>query len=113
MLLGTVGLGIILVRNAIERSAELAALRAFGFSRSTLSLMLLTESGFLLAVGILIGSAAAVLAAAPHVISSPGTIALRPLFGTLAAVVLVGMGASALAVRFALPIPLLQPLKGN
>ncbi|MEC7841371.1 MAG: ABC transporter permease [Candidatus Latescibacterota bacterium] len=113
LLLGTVGLGIILVRNAIERSAELAALRAFGFRRSTLSLMLLTESGFLLAVGILIGSAAAVLAAAPHVISSPGTIALRPLFGTLAAVVLVGMGASALAVRFALPIPLLQPLKGN
>jgi len=113
LLLGTAGLGIILVRNAIERRAELAALRAFGFRRSTLSLMLLTESGFLLAVGIFIGSAAAMIAAAPHVISSPGAIAAGPLVGTLAAVVGVGMGASAVAARFALRIPLLQPLKGN
>ena len=45
LLLGTLGLGIVLLRNVIERSGELATLRAFGFRRTTLSLMLLSENG--------------------------------------------------------------------
>ncbi|KAA0226695.1 hypothetical protein EDS67_19980, partial [candidate division KSB1 bacterium] len=40
LLLGTLGLGIILLRNVIERRGELATLRAFGFREATLRHML-------------------------------------------------------------------------
>ena len=72
LLLGTLGLGIVLLRNVIERSGELATLRAFGFRRNTLSLMLLAENGFLLLIGILIGTVSALVAVAPH-LTTPGT----------------------------------------
>ena len=111
LLLGTLGLGIILLRNVIERSGELATLRAFGFRRSTLSLMLLSENGFLLLIGILIGTASALIAVTPHLMT-PGVQA--PWFSlvmTLVSVFLVGMVASAIAVCFALRRPLLPALK--
>ena len=47
MLLGTVGLAVVLVRNVLERRAELATLRAFGFRRSALSRLVLVENAFL------------------------------------------------------------------
>ena len=37
LLLGTLGLGIVLLRNVIERRGELAVLRAFGFRRAARS----------------------------------------------------------------------------
>ncbi len=52
LLLGTLGLGVLLLRNTIERRGELAMLRAMGFRQSTLSRMVLVENAFLLAVGI-------------------------------------------------------------
>ena len=51
LLLGTLGLGIVLLRNVIERRGELAVLRAFGFRRAVLSRMLLAENGFFNARG--------------------------------------------------------------
>ena len=111
LLLGTLGLGIVLLRNVIERSGELATLRAFGFRRNTLSLMLLAENGFLLLIGILIGTVSALIAVAPH-LTTPG--AQAPWFSlvmTLVSVFLVGMAASAIAVYFALHRPLLPALK--
>ena len=111
LLLGTLGLGIILLRNVIERSGELATLRAFGFRRSTLSLMLLSENGFLLLTGILIGSLAALIAVAPH-LAAPGVhVPWLSLMVTLISVFLVGMVASAIAVSAALRRPLLPALK--
>ena len=114
LLLGTLGLGVVLLRNVIERRGELATLRAFGFRRSTLSLMLLAENGFLLAVSMLIGSFSAIAAVAPHVFSPAGThVPWLSLAITLMAVFLVGMGASAVSVYFALRTPLLPVLKAE
>ncbi len=111
LLLGTLGLGIVLLRNVIERSGELATLRAFGFRRNTLSLMLLAENGFLLLIGILIGTVSALIAVAPH-LTTPGAQApWLSLVMTLVLVFLVGMAASAIAVYFALRSPLLPALK--
>ena len=111
LLLGTLGLGIVLLRNVIERSGELATLRAFGFRRATLSLMLLWENGFLLLIGILIGTVSALIAVTPH-LTTPGVQA--PWFSlmmTLVSVFLVGVAASAIAVYFSLHRPLLPALK--
>ena len=111
LLLGTLGLGIVLLRNVIERSGELATLRAFGFRRATLSLMLLAENGFLLLIGILIGAVSALIAVAPHLTTPDAQAPWFSLVMTLVSVFLVGMAASAIAVYFALRRPLLPALK--
>jgi len=111
LLLGTLGLGIVLLRNVIERSGELATLRAFGFRRNTLSLMLLAENGFLLLIGILIGTVSALIAVTPHLTTPGAQVPWLSLTMTLVSVFLVGMAASAIAVYFALCRPLLPALK--
>ena len=114
LLLGTLGLGVVLLRNVIERRGELAILRAFGFRRSTLSLMLLAENGFLLAVSILIGSLSAIVAVAPQIVSPAGAhVPWTSLAITLMTVFLVGIGASAASVYFALRTRLLPVLKAE
>lgn len=111
LLLGTLGLGIILIRNVIERRGELATLRAFGFRRATLGWIVVAENGFLLLLGILVGTISAVLAVAPHIAGGASQVPWGSLLGTLLIVFLVGMLASVAAVSAAVRIPLLQALR--
>ena len=113
LFLGTIGLGVVLLRNVLERTGELATLRAVGFQRSLLSRMLVTESAFLLAVGIVIGTIAALVAVAPHLIDVGGRIPVLSLGATLAIVVAVGVGASTAAASLALRAQLLPTLKAE
>ena len=112
VLLGTFGLALILFRNIIERRGELATLRAFGFRRQLLSRMLFLESCFLLAVGMLIGIVAGLVAiwgSQGHLPSFPWvslTITLLFIFG-------FGIIANAIAVTVALRSPLLRTLKSE
>ena len=112
ILLGTFGLALIFFRNIIERRGELATLRAFGFRRQLLSRMLFLESCFLLAVGMLIGIAAglvAIFGSQGHLPSFPWvslTITLLFIFG-------FGIIANAIAVAIALRSPLLSTLKSE
>ena len=111
LLLGTLGLGIVLLRNVIERRGELAVLRAFGFRRAVLSRMLLAENGFLMFVGLAIGSVSALIAVAPHVMSHGALIPWGSLALTLVIIYGAGLIASAIAVFYALRAPLLPALK--
>lgn len=113
LLLGTVGLGIVLVRNVIERRGELATLRAFGFRRSTLTFMLLAENMFLILAGLSIGAFSALLAAAPHLFAGNAPVPWLSLALTLLSVLTVGLIASALSASAALRIPLLPALKAE
>ena len=112
VLLGTFGLALIFFRNIIERRGELATLRAFGFRRQLLSRMLFLESCFLLAVGMLIGIIAglvAILGSQGHLPAFPWvslTITLLFIFG-------FGIIANAVAVAVALRSPLLRTLKSE
>ncbi len=112
VLLGTFGLALVMFRNIIERRGELATLRAFGFRRQLLSRMLFFESSFLLAIGMLIGIVAglvAVLATHGHFPTFPWlslTITLLFIFG-------FGIIANAIAVAVALRSPLLATLKSE
>ena len=54
-LLGTLGVGIVIARNVIERRGELALMNAVGFRRKSLVYMLLTEHSTLLITCISIG----------------------------------------------------------
>ena len=113
MLLGTLGLGLILLRNAIERRGELATLRAFGFRRLTLSAMLLIENAFLLLSGMAIGAVSALIAVAPRVFAPGSHVPWFSLAMTLGVVFLAGVVASAVAVVFVLRAPLLPALKAD
>ncbi len=113
LLLGTVGLAIVLLRNVIERRGELAALRAFGFRRSTLTWMVLVENGLLLVAGLLIGTVAALVTAAPHLLAEGAAIPWTQIFGTLGGILIFGLAACAVASVGALRIPLLGALKAE
>ena len=111
LLLGTIGLGIVLVRNVIERRGELATLRAFGFRRGSLGWLVLAENAFLLAVGLLIGAGAALLGVAPRLAQIHTS--WGGLVGTFVLIAAVGMLASIVAVSGALRTPLLPALKAE
>jgi ABC-type antimicrobial peptide transport system permease subunit len=113
LLLGTLGLGIILIRNIIERRGELATLRAFGFRRSTLAKMLVAENSFLILCGILIGSVSALVAVLPHLLGGHAQTPWLSLTFTLTLVFMIGLIASFVAVSTALRIPLLPALKAE
>ena len=112
VLLGTFGLALVLFRNIIERRGELATLRAFGFRRQLLSRMLFLESCFLLAVGMLIGIVAGLVA----ILGSQGSLPSFPWMSlTITLLLIFGFGiiANAVAVAVALRSPLLTTLKSE
>ena len=113
LLLGTVGLAIVQLRNVIERRAELATLRAFGYRRASLTRMVLAETIFLLIVGLLIGSVSALVAVAPRFFGTSFDLPWGSVLATLTAVLVVGMVSSVAAVSGALRVPLLPVLKGD
>src|SRR5262249_27044861 len=86
LVLGTIGLGAVLLRNAIERRRELALLQAVGYRRRHVSLLMLTENLLLLALGLGIGAACAFVALVPALRERPGTVPFLALGGLLLAV---------------------------
>jgi len=72
LLIGTLGLSIILRRNLLERSSELAWLRSAGFSRRRITFMLTVEHLILFGCALLTGVTAATAAAIPALLSPSG-----------------------------------------
>ncbi|MHC4215610.1 MAG: ABC transporter permease, partial [Planctomycetota bacterium] len=71
LILGTVGLGLVVFLNVLDRRGEMAMLRAVGFDKKMLMQMVLYEHGGLMLAGLLGGVAAALVAIGP-VLRSPG-----------------------------------------
>ncbi len=71
LILGSLGLGIIVLRNIMESRSELAILRAVGFNKRTLHSMLLVEHLTILAAGIACGTISAIISILPNLLS-PG-----------------------------------------
>lgn len=113
LLLGSAGLGVVVLRNVLERRGELGLLSAVGFSAGALQRMVLSEHTALLACGLGIGIAAAVVAVLPALLT-PGTqLPYRSLVVTLGTVVLNGFLWTWLATRFALRGNLLAALRNE
>lgn len=111
LVLGTLGLAAVMLRNVLERRGELALMRALGHRVRTLFRMVTTELAALLAAGLLIGGLAALLAVAPHVASQPDQVPWGSLAFTLLAVFVVGMCAAGAALRAALRTGILPALR--
>ncbi|MCP4202569.1 MAG: ABC transporter permease [bacterium] len=113
LLLGTIGLGVVLLRNVLERRSELATLRAFGFRSGLLARMVLAENGVLLMVGIAIGTIAGIVGVLPNLLSEGHQLPGLSLAATILLVFVVGMLASIFAVAGTVRAPLLPALKGD
>jgi len=113
LLLGSVGLGIVVLRNVLERRGELAVLMAVGFHKSRLQGLLLIENGALLALGLGIGVIAAAVAVLPAVLAPSGQLPVGSLTLTLAAVFVNGALWTWVATRFAVRGDLLKALRNE
>ena len=113
VVLGTVGLGAILLRNVLERRRELALLRAVGYRPQHLAAIVLAENVLLLLLGLTTGTACALLAIAPAVSQRGGHLPAVSLGLLLAAVLVTGIAASLAATAAALRSPLLTALRSE
>ena len=71
LLLGSLGLALVVARNALERRAELALLGAVGFAPRRIVRLVATEHAVLLGLGLLAGVVAALLSVLPALLT-PG-----------------------------------------
>jgi ABC-type antimicrobial peptide transport system permease subunit len=113
LVLGSIGMGIVVMRNVLERRSELALLRALGFPVQSLYRMILWEHWLLLALGLGAGVAAAILAVWPPLRSSGGATPYLLLAMLVAAVLASGLLWTLLAARLALRGPLLAALRNE
>lgn len=91
VILGTLGLGIILMRNMLERKQELMLLKAIGYRKSQIFNLVLIENIFLLTIGMLIGIIAALIGILPSLLSSAFHIPSNFLLVLVLAVFLSGL----------------------
>ena len=113
LLLGTLGLGTVLLRNVLERRRELALLRAVGYNTTHVSVMVLVENGLLLFGGLGAGTVCALVAIAPAWIERGGQFPIVSLGGLLLAVALAGIASSLVATIVAVRSPLLAALRSE
>lgn len=113
LLLGTLGLATVLLRNVLERRRELALMRAVGYRPSHLSLMVIAENALLLGCGLLTGVLCALLAIIPALVARGGRLSAMSLGLLLLAVLLTGLAASLVAVRAVIRSPLLPALRAE
>jgi putative ABC transport system permease protein len=111
LLLGTLGLATVLLRNVIERRRELALMRAVGYQGSHLGLMVVAENGLMLGCGLLTGVLCALLAIIPALMARGGQLSAPSLGLLLLAVLVTGLAASLIAVRAAVRAPVLPALR--
>jgi len=112
LLLGTIGLAAVLIRNVIERRRELALLRAVGYTSRDFAIMVLAENLMLLTAGLAIGFVSAVIAILPAFAGRAGQFPTRSVL-LLVLVLATGLVSSAFAVVTAFRSPLLPALRGE
>ena len=114
LLVGTIGLAAVLLRNVLERRRELALLGAAGYRRGHIFAMVLAENVLLLAAGLAAGALSAAIAIAPVVLERGGRLpAAASAAGLVIAVFAGGLISSIVATRAALRAPILEALRAE
>ena len=104
LLLGSVGLAIVVLRNTLERRSELALLQAVGFRKSALRWLVVSEHWLVVTLGVSVGLLAALVAVWP---AHGGRVPAM----TLVALAVGGLAWSWLSAWLALRGPLLPALR--
>jgi len=113
LLLGSVGLGVVVLRNVLERRSELAVLMAVGFRARALKWLVLSEHGALLVLGLGLGVVSALVAVLPAVLSPGSEVPYLSLALTLIGVLLSGALWTWLATLVAVRGRLLDALRNE
>jgi hypothetical protein len=113
LILGTIGLAAVLLRNVLERRGEMALLRAVGYRRQTLAMMLVAEHLLLMVSGLACGTISAIVAIAPALAARGGAVPVAMVGALLVAVIAAGLVSSVAAGLAALRSPLLAALRSE
>ena len=113
VLLGTVGVGLVIGRNVLERRGELALMGAQGFRRSQLAGMILSEHWFLLVAGIVIGVVSSLVAVLPNLLTPSAGLPVGLIVGLTVAIIVAGLAFCWLATRMALRGSLTESLRAE
>ena len=113
LLLGTLGLATVMLRNVLERRSELALLRAVGLSSGAVGRIVLWEHILLMMGGLATGTVAALVAMGPHLLSTGADVPWPSLLGLLASVFTIGLLTAVFAIRAAVCTPILTTLRGE
>src|SRR5206468_695332 len=111
LLLGSVGLGVVVMRNVLERRGELALLLAVGFRRRALKWLVMSEHGALLLLGLGVGALSALVAVLPALLSPGADVPYGSLGLTLVVVLISGAVWTWVATALALKGRLLDALR--
>ena len=111
LLLGSAGMGVVVLRNVLERRGELAVLLAVGFRPRLLRRLVLWEHGALQGLGLLLGILAAGLAVLPVLLSPGAPVSIGPLLAAMGLVLGSGLLWTWAAARVALRGDLLEALR--
>ncbi len=113
LLLGTVGLGAILLRNVLERRREMALLRAVGYRGGDLAVIIVVENVLLMVGGLVCGVVCALVAIVPALAARGGSWPIAAA-GAMLVIVLVSGVLSSLAAVFAVwRMPLLAAIRSE
>ena len=110
LLLGSLGVGVVMLRNLNERRGEWALFRAMGFSRKALTILALAENGLMVLLGLAIGLSAAAVAVAPNLMGHATRLPWLSITLLVASIVVIGILSGCAALRSALRAPLLAAL---
>ena len=113
LILGSIGLGMVVLRNVLDRRGELAMLRAIGFDKNALKSMVFYEHAGLMVCGLFFGIASALVALGP-VLKSPGAqVPYLALVLTIAAMAVSGVVWIWFATSIALSGNILDTLRSE
>ena len=113
LLLGTIGLGVVMLRNVLERRGEIALMRSIGLTGGRIGWMIFLENLLMLLIGIVLGTISAQLAMWPHLQSSAAQVPWVSLGGLLLSVLVVGSVGGLVAVWRAARLPIVSTLRGE
>jgi len=114
LILGTIGLATVLLRNVLERRRELALLGAVGFRSGHVLTMVVAENVLLLGCGLVAGAICAGLAIAPAIAERGGRLPITSGGALLLfAVFITGLLSSIVAMNAATRAPLLSSLRSE
>jgi ABC-type lipoprotein release transport system permease subunit len=113
LLIGTVGLAAVLLRNVLERRRELALLRAVGYTQREVMTVVFLENAALLAAGLFIGTLCALIAVSPALAQRAHSLPFVALTTLLVIVAAVGLLSTWIATLAALRTPLLESLRSE
>ncbi|MFN9717780.1 MAG: ABC transporter permease [Planctomycetota bacterium] len=112
LVVGTIGLAVVMMRNVIERRQEIALLRSLGFPGKRIVWLIASENTLLLFWGILKCTISALIAMLPHLLSTGADVPWPRLILTLVFVLLVGTLAVIFPVRTAMKVSVREVLTG-